>query len=80
MCRIDKGRTPPESVRIKMCNQKGRFVRVRASEAGIRETALMSGNLADLPLNCPKCGRPMLYLHVPAADGRIIDVATARGE
>ena len=38
---------------------------------------VMSGDLADLPLNCPKCGRPMRYLHVRAADGRIIDVATA---
>jgi hypothetical protein len=37
----------------------------------------MSGNLADLPLNCPRCGRRMRYLHVRAADGRIIDVAIA---
>ena len=31
----------------------------------------------DLPLNCPKCWRPMRDLHVRAADGTIIDVATA---
>ena len=38
---------------------------------------LVSGDLADLPLNCPKCWRPMRDLHVRAADGTIIDVAAA---
>jgi hypothetical protein len=37
----------------------------------------MSDNLADLPLNCPRCGRRMRYLHVRTADGKIIDAATA---
>jgi hypothetical protein len=38
---------------------------------------LVSGDLADLPLNCPKCWRPLRDLHVRAADGTIIDVAAA---
>ena len=39
--------------------------------------ALMSGSLADLPLNCPRCGQRMRYLHVRTADGRIIDLKIA---
>ena len=38
---------------------------------------LVSCDLADLPLNCPKCWRPLRDLHVRAADGTIIDVAAA---
>jgi hypothetical protein len=38
---------------------------------------LVSGDLADLPLNCPKCWRPLRDLHVRAADCTIIDVAAA---
>jgi hypothetical protein len=37
----------------------------------------MSDNLADLPLNCPRCGRRMRYLHVRNTDGSIIDEAIA---
>ena len=37
----------------------------------------MSDNLADLPLNCPRCGQRMRFLHARTADGTIIDMLVA---
>jgi len=34
-------------------------------------------NLADLPLNCPRCGQRLRFSHVTSKDGRMIDVVAA---
>ena len=37
----------------------------------------MSENLADLPLNCPRCGQRLRFSSVTSKDGRPIDVSAA---
>jgi hypothetical protein len=37
----------------------------------------MPENLANLPLNCPRCGQRMRFLLVETADGRTIDPTIA---
>jgi hypothetical protein len=37
----------------------------------------VSENLANLPVNCPRCGQPMQFSYVRGADGGIIEIENA---
>jgi hypothetical protein len=37
----------------------------------------VSEHLADLPLNCPRCGQRLRFSYVTSKDGRKIDVSAA---